>query len=196
MNMNIKYIPKEETVANWTALLQDAHSAIHDLNKYTPDNIPLSEYCKHYKCGVTARECVKFALEKPSRPTEDDALRVLFNISERAASLRKTRIFKTKVCTKCGRLLPLTEFYARSDRKDKLQSHCKYCQREHGRLRNGTTGGYKKQETPNLAVKSCSDADLVGELRSRGLLTVELAVTILRENGFTGTFGKHIEYSI
>lgn len=34
---------------------------------------------------------------------------------------------KTKVCSKCGRELPQSEFYKKSDSKDGLQSRCKEC---------------------------------------------------------------------
>lgn len=34
---------------------------------------------------------------------------------------------KTKVCSKCGRELPLSEFYKRKVSNDGLQSYCKEC---------------------------------------------------------------------
>lgn len=34
---------------------------------------------------------------------------------------------KTKVCRKCGRELPITEFARKSTAKDGLQSYCKQC---------------------------------------------------------------------
>ena len=34
---------------------------------------------------------------------------------------------KTKVCKKCGRELPLSEFYKKSNSRDGLQSNCKEC---------------------------------------------------------------------
>lgn len=34
---------------------------------------------------------------------------------------------KTKVCSKCGREWPLSEFYKKSTSKDGLQSYCKEC---------------------------------------------------------------------
>ena len=37
---------------------------------------------------------------------------------------------KTKVCTKCGRELPLAAFSKKSDTNDGLQYNCKDCQRE------------------------------------------------------------------
>ena len=42
---------------------------------------------------------------------------------------------KTKVCTKCGRELPLDAFSKKSDTNDGLQYHCKDCQREANRNR-------------------------------------------------------------
>ena len=37
---------------------------------------------------------------------------------------------KTKVCSKCGRELPLSEFYKKSTSKDGLQSYCKECSKK------------------------------------------------------------------
>lgn len=48
----------------------------------------------------------------------------------------------TKLCSKCGRVLPISEFYPRVNGKG-VQSWCKDCCRSHGRLRNGTTGVYR-----------------------------------------------------
>lgn len=39
----------------------------------------------------------------------------------------------TKVCPKCGRELPTTEFYGNKHNKDGLQDKCKDCQREWNR---------------------------------------------------------------
>lgn len=47
-----------------------------------------------------------------------------------------------KKCPRCNKIKPLSEFY----RKGKgLQSWCKDCCKEHGKLRNGSTGGYRKE---------------------------------------------------
>ena len=43
---------------------------------------------------------------------------------------------KTKVCTKCGRELPLDAFSKKSDAKDGLQYCCKECQKEAGKNRS------------------------------------------------------------
>lgn len=38
---------------------------------------------------------------------------------------------KTKVCTKCGRELPLSDFYNNKSKKDGKASDCKYCYKEY-----------------------------------------------------------------
>ncbi|MBP3573620.1 MAG: hypothetical protein J6J71_03315 [Prevotella sp.] len=52
----------------------------------------------------------------------------------------------TKICAHCGKRKPLDEFYVKADAKDGHQAYCKDCMREHGRLRNGTTGEYRQPE--------------------------------------------------
>lgn len=47
-------------------------------------------------------------------------------------------------CKCCGKLKPSSDFYRRGT--NGLQSWCKECCKEHGRLRNGTTGEYKTEE--------------------------------------------------
>ena len=46
-------------------------------------------------------------------------------------------------CPKCGRVLSVSEFYAKGNG---LQSWCKDCCRERGRRRNGTTGKYRAED--------------------------------------------------
>ena len=65
-----------------------------------------------------------------------------------------------KTCPKCGRTLPNTEFYAKGDN---LQSWCKDCVKDHGRLRNGSTGVYRSP-----ALSQFTDEQLWDELKSRG----------------------------
>ena len=45
---------------------------------------------------------------------------------------------KTKVCSKCGRELPLSEFYKHKAYKDGLNCWCKSCYREYGNIRYET----------------------------------------------------------
>ncbi len=41
---------------------------------------------------------------------------------------------ETKICSKCGRELPKTEFYRRSSSPDGLQPYCKECSRKYGQI--------------------------------------------------------------
>jgi hypothetical protein len=45
----------------------------------------------------------------------------------------------TKVCTKCGRELPLSEFTKHKSRSDGLQAWCKSCRSERNKTRDRTT---------------------------------------------------------
>ena len=50
----------------------------------------------------------------------------------------------TKVCPKCGRELPLNEFYKNKTRKDGLQIYCKECQKESDKL-------YRENHTDDIS---------------------------------------------
>lgn len=52
-----------------------------------------------------------------------------------------------KLCKKCRRFVPKSHFYTSQTHKDGLQCYCKDCDKEHGRLRNGTTGVYREAES-------------------------------------------------
>lgn len=71
-----------------------------------------------------------------------------------------------KTCTKCGRTLPLSEFYKKS--YGGYQSQCKDCCKEHGRLRNGYTGEYRQ-----VTLTSATPKQLWQELKSRGARIVD-----------------------
>ena len=51
---------------------------------------------------------------------------------------------KTKVCRKCGRELPITEFARRSAAKDGLQGYCKQCS-----VKAATENARKRREIAN-----------------------------------------------
>lgn len=68
---------------------------------------------------------------------------------------------KTKKCSKCGRELPLSEFYSKKTSFDGLQSWCKECQKS--RIRNHYTN---KPCNPDLA--QFTPRQLIEELRHRG----------------------------
>ena len=69
-----------------------------------------------------------------------------------------------KTCPKCQRTLPMSDFYVMTDRPDGHSSYCKECNRQHGRLRNGTTGEYR----PDPTLSAATDKQLYEELKRRG----------------------------
>lgn len=84
---------------------------------------------------------------------------------------------KTKVCTKCGRELPITEFHINRRTKDGLQHTCKECKREYMRqyaqmhTLKANTPTYS--QNPDLADKQPREIiaqikTLINELRARG----------------------------
>lgn len=73
---------------------------------------------------------------------------------------------KTKVCAKCKRELPVTEFHRNKATKDGLQSHCKECAKHYD--------ANKKQQKKLLPVYTNPELskfqprDLLAELKARG----------------------------
>lgn len=107
---------------------------------------------------------------------------------------------ETKVCTKCGRELPTSEFYKNKATKDGLQHHCKSCSNKmnlearHRRLAKmaKTEVGAKPIEHPmhkvytNPVLAPISPRELMLELKARGyegeLVFKEIKVTEHRIN--------------
>ena len=52
---------------------------------------------------------------------------------------------ETKVCTKCGRELPLSDFYNNKSKKDGKTSECKYCYKEYSDANKEKIKDYKKE---------------------------------------------------
>lgn len=48
---------------------------------------------------------------------------------------------KLKKCSKCGRELPVSEFWKNASTKDGLQTYCKECGNVYARNRKKTPGG-------------------------------------------------------
>lgn len=71
-------------------------------------------------------------------------------------------LIKTKKCPKCGRELPVTEFYKRSDAPDGLQGWCKQCQREAVNSRKYESGGASEE------MRMYTSRQLMEELARRG----------------------------
>ena len=59
---------------------------------------------------------------------------------------------KTKLCTRCGRELPVSNFSRRTKAKDGLQPYCKDCQRE-------TAAAYYKRKTIAKTFAAVKDDD-------------------------------------
>ncbi len=72
---------------------------------------------------------------------------------------------KTKRCPKCGRELPLSEFYVKNSAADGLQPWCKECQKiaSHNRF---TSKAHCNHCNPDLA--QFTPRQLIEELRHRG----------------------------
>lgn len=84
---------------------------------------------------------------------------------------------ETKKCSKCGRELPVSEFWKKSSTKDGLQAYCKDCGNDYikGRKKSPSGGNLKKiYFNPELA--RFSPRELMSELKSRGY-TGELKFT-------------------
>lgn len=87
---------------------------------------------------------------------------------------------KTKVCSKCGKELPLSEFYNHPSTKDGLMGHCKGCHytvtRKNLEMRKAKKEADSIVEKPHVFHKvylnpelaKFQPKDLIAELRARG----------------------------
>lgn len=88
-----------------------------------------------------------------------------------------------KLCKKCREIKPKTEFNACHAHKDGLQSYCKKCDREHGRLRNGTTGEYRQPDKVKNAAAEQISLDFGKDLSA---FTLRQLLDELKRRGYTG----------
>ena len=89
-----------------------------------------------------------------------------------------------KRCSKCGRLLPTSDYYAKGNG---LQSWCKECCKAHGRLRNGTTGKYRTPERESSETMGTSPKHQQLNLNFEGTMNEKEVKTIgLMEDAHTG----------
>lgn len=72
---------------------------------------------------------------------------------------------QVKKCSKCGRELPVSEFYANKTNKDGYQSYCKECAAAANKQRK--SGGVAKVYL-NEKLKDFTPRELIAELRTRG----------------------------
>ena len=94
--------------------------------------------------------------------TSKEKLDKFITIKPQENMAREQEQEQIRKCSKCGRELPVSEFYAKGKY---LQAYCKDCMKEHGRLRNGTTGEYRQ---PDDGLSRYTDKELYDELKSRG----------------------------
>ena len=131
-------------------------------------------YCrhKHKDVGALALACDHAKeLNKKFNPEDEEA--TMTKLAPQA---------KTKTCTKCGRELPISEFYARTGTKDGLQTICKECHnaktkesiaRRKAQAEDAKPKDTIKELTEAVAgitngLKAITDQTLVDELRARG----------------------------
>lgn len=85
---------------------------------------------------------------------------------------------ETKICKKCGRELPVTEFYPHKHTKDGLDTYCKECKAQATKERRAHK---KAEETPaedpaevTPALAAFTDDELLAELKDRGYFWKDL----------------------
>ena len=143
-------------------------------------------YCrhKHKDVGALALAC-DHAKELNKKFNPEDNEETMTKLAPQA---------KTKTCTKCGRELPISEFYARTGAKDGLQTICKECHnaktkesvaRRKAQAEDAKPKDTIKELTEAVAgitngLKAVADRTLVDELRARGW-TVTCTRTITEE---------------
>lgn len=74
----------------------------------------------------------------------------------------------TKVCSKCGRELPLSNFHRQSDSKDGYRYICKECMAAYYKRHNKEKLEKIKQTTREELLQQLTPRDLVLELKRRG----------------------------
>jgi len=88
---------------------------------------------------------------------------------------------KTKVCTKCGQELPISEFYARAGSKDGLQTICKAC--HNAKIKESIER--RKAKLAEKLEQTEAPAQTPVPVVVREILTDKQMVDLLREHGWT-----------
>lgn len=83
---------------------------------------------------------------------------------------------ETKLCVKCGRTLPVSDFDSHTSNKDGLQSYCKECVREYNRERYRSSKSKLIKVYSNAELAKFTPRQLIDELKARGY-TGELKFT-------------------
>lgn len=139
-------------------------------------------YCRHYRKDVGALQPVCDHAKK---------MDLTFNPEDKEEAMSNPLApqAQIKTCTKCGRELPISEFYARAGSKDGLQTICKDChnaatqrcreQAQRARKALAEKRAAKVQEQPADEPKKT--------VVVRETLTDKQMVDLLREHGWTVT---------
>lgn len=91
---------------------------------------------------------------------------------------------ETKICKKCGRELPVTEFFAHKSTKDGLQPVCKECQKEQVRQSRARIKALREKvtepagDTPAskkaTGLEGVDEGLMLAELKRRGYFWTDL----------------------
>ena len=85
-------------------------------------------------------------------------------MKDAAPHTQKIVVMETKKCSKCGRVLPISEFNKSRRHKDGLQYYCRECQRE----RNMEATSLKKKLLSDNPLSGYTPRELLAELKKRG----------------------------
>lgn len=75
---------------------------------------------------------------------------------------------QTKVCSKCGRTLPVSRFSRRTSSSDGLQCQCKECQSAYTKRNHDMQITPPIKGDPSSPLKDFTPRQLIEELRNRG----------------------------
>lgn len=89
-----------------------------------------------------------------------------------------------KKCTRCGSVLPISEFGIDKRQKDGHNIYCKECLRQLSQIRRAKKAENKKHEmlkvaivdTPKVNFENVSSRELLAELKSRGYYWTDMYV--------------------
>lgn len=105
-------------------------------------------------------------------PERKSYIKPIINIMEPTELNKPAEAPKTKVCSRCGRELPISDFGRHARTKDGLQPMCRECRSKaaQGPRKDGFESIPIIEHTVvhNTAIDAFNDYDLVKELRRRG----------------------------
>ena len=106
------------------------------------------QYCRHYRLDrMDGPHCVKGPRVMPISPlTQKDCFEEKVEEPEQDPVQEPAPAPATKVCTKCGRELPVTEFNRNRRMKDGRQSECRECIAKLGKVSRKKLNERKREE--------------------------------------------------